>query len=66
MAVSDPTPDPIDEDIALVLADPHWRARLDESAARAARGETTAQPGSHNEARRIVGLPPLPADDPRH
>jgi hypothetical protein len=65
MALSDPTPDPIDRDIELLLADPEWRARLDESEARHARGETAAQPRSHNEARRIVGLTPLPDDDLR-
>jgi hypothetical protein len=64
MALSDLTPDPIDRDIELLLADPGWRARLDESEARHARGETAAQPRSHNEARRIVGLPPLSDDDP--
>ena len=64
-ALSDPTPDRIDRHIELLLADPEGRARFDESAARHARGETAAQPRSHNEARRIVGLPPLPDDDPR-
>jgi hypothetical protein len=63
MALRDPAPDPIDRDIELLLADPEIRASLEESEARAARGETTRH--SHNDARRIAGLPPLPDGDPR-
>jgi hypothetical protein len=58
MALSDPDPDPIDRDIELLFADPERRARLDESEARHAQGETAAQPRSDSGARRIVGLPP--------
>jgi hypothetical protein len=63
MALRDPVPDPIDRDIELLLADPEIRASLEESEARAARGETIRR--SHNDARRIAGLLPLPDGDPR-
>ena len=63
MVLRHPAPDPIDQDIERLLADPEIRASLEESEARATRGETIRH--SDNEARKIVGLPPLPDGDPR-
>jgi hypothetical protein len=50
-------PDPVDEELARLLADPEIRRSLEDSTARFARGETRLI--DHAEARRIVGLPPL-------
>jgi hypothetical protein len=65
MAAAHPEPvDPVDEELAELLRDPEVRTRLEEFERR--RGERKVGKGvSHNEARRVVGLPPLPADDPR-
>ena len=65
MAASKPEQvDPVDEELAELLRDPDVRMRLEEFERR--RGEHQLGKGvSHNEARRIVGLPPLPANDPR-
>lgn len=65
MAATRPEPvDPVDEELAQLLRDPEVRARLEEFVRR--RGEQRLGKGvSHNEARRVVGLPPLPDDDPR-
>jgi hypothetical protein len=54
--------DPIDEELAALLRHPEVRKRLDEF--EQLRREGRLGPGvSHNEARRIVGLPPLPEFD---
>lgn len=55
----DEVEDPIHEEVRRVLADPDVRAALDAWEDRVRRGDFPA-PVSHNEARRIVGLPPLP------
>lgn len=54
--------DPIHEEVRLVMADPRVKARLDAWEERKRRGEFLPRV-SHNEARRIVGLPPLPGWD---
>jgi hypothetical protein len=47
--------DPVDDEVARILADPVLRARLEDFEARLARGELG--PGiPHAEARRLVGL----------
>jgi len=54
--------DRIDDEAAALLEDSELRADLEDFVRRAERGEL--EPGvSHNEARRIVGLPPLPEYD---
>ena len=65
MAAAFPEPiDPVDEEMAEVLRDPDVRESLEEFERR--RREARLEEGrSHNEARRIVGLAPLPPDDPR-
>lgn len=65
MAATHPEPvDPVDEELAELLRDPEVRLRLEEFERR--RGADQLGKGrSHNEARRIAGLPPLPDDDPR-
>lgn len=65
MAATHPEPvDPVDEELAQLLRDPAVRMRLEEFERR--RGENQlGKAVSHNEARRVVGLPPLPDDDPR-
>jgi len=65
MAATHPEPvDPVDEELAELLRDPEVRRRLEEFERR--REEQRLGKGvSHNEARRVVGLPPLPDDDPR-
>lgn len=65
MAATHPEPaDPVDEELAELLRDPEVRRRLEEFERR--RDERQLEKGaSHNEARRVVGLPPLPDDDPR-
>lgn len=65
MAAAHPEPvDPVDEELAELLRNPEVRKRLDDF--EKLRLEGKLGPGrSHNEARRIVGLPPLPDDDPR-
>ena len=65
MAAAHPEPaDPVDDDLAQVLRDPDVRESLEEFERRRREGELE-EGISHNEARRIVGLPPLPPDDPR-
>jgi hypothetical protein len=63
VAQQDPT-DPVDEELDRLLAHPEVRERLDayERVVRAGRPPHTV---SHNEARKVVGLPLLPDDDPR-
>ena len=65
MAPTHPEPvDPVDEELAELLRDPEVRRRLEEFERR--RDEQRLGKGvSHNEARRVVGLPPLPDHDPR-
>jgi hypothetical protein len=53
--------DPIEEEVAHVLADPEVRARIDAFEEREKQGKLRRR--SHNEARRIVGQPPLPQHD---
>lgn len=65
MAAVNPVPDPLDEMIEHLLADPALAADIDVIEAELAGPLLHRQPGSHNEARRIAGLPPLPATDPR-
>jgi hypothetical protein len=61
MAVA-PVPDPIEDEIAALLAEPDFAARLAERRRRRARGE--AEPaGTTAEARRIVGLPAEDEDE---
>ena len=65
MAAAHPEPvDPVDEELAELLRNPTVRHRLDEFEQREREGQL-GEGRSHNEARRIVGLPPLPDDDPR-
>lgn len=64
MAVHPEPTDPVDQELADLLQNPAVRGRLDEFERRRRDGER-GKPGSHNEARRIVGLPPLPDSDPR-
>lgn len=54
-------PDPIDDEIRRVLADPDVQARLAQWRDRKRRGDFPHR--SHNEARAILGLPPLPEYD---
>jgi hypothetical protein len=56
--------DPVDEELEQLLRHPKVRERLDDFERRRREGKLGAGV-SHNEARRIVGLPPLPEDDPR-
>ncbi len=58
----DEVEDPIHEEVRRVMADPRVKARLDEAEESDRRGERLARL-SHNEARRIVGLGPLPGWD---
>ncbi len=54
-SIPEPAPDPVDDDVARILADPVLRARLEDFERRLARGELG--PGiPHAEARRLVGL----------
>jgi hypothetical protein len=53
--------DPVEEEVRRVLADPTVQSRLDAFEERVDRGELRGIP--HNEARRVVGLPPLPEHD---
>lgn len=48
----------VEDEMRRVLADPRVRAGLDALEERERRGELRGN--SHNEARRILGLPPLP------
>jgi hypothetical protein len=48
----------VEDEMRRVLAEPRVKARLDAFEGRERRGELHGI--SHNEARRIVGLPPLP------
>ena len=65
MAATHPEPvDPVDEELAELLRDPQVRGRLEEFERRR-REQQLGKGVSHNEARRVVGLPPLPDDDPR-
>ena len=64
MATAVPEPiDPIEEELGLVLQDPDVRESLDDFERRLREGHLE-EGRSHNEARKIVGLPPLPPDDP--
>ena len=54
-------PDDLDEEIARVMADPGVQARIARWEDRKRRGDFAHT--SHNEAKKIVGLPPLPEDD---
>lgn len=54
---TDPVPDPIDEEIRQVLADPDVQASLETYRSRRDRGEGPAE-SNDEDARRIVGLPP--------
>lgn len=56
-ALRDPAPDPTDRDIEWLLADPAITASLEESEARAAPGETAAQP-PRSAARAARARPP--------
>jgi hypothetical protein len=56
---TNPVPDPIEEEAESAFADPVTRQRIERFNARLRRGELP-RGRSHNEARRIVGLPPLP------
>lgn len=56
------TTDPIEEEAERVFADAETRARIEAFHARAEAGGPV-RGVSHNEARRIVGLPPLPEHD---
>lgn len=65
MAATDPEPvDPVDEELAQLLRDPAVRMRLEEFERRPSENQF-GKAVSHSEARRVVGLPPLPDDDPR-
>ena len=65
MAATHPEPvDPVDEELAELLRAPAVRTRLKEFERRRGRHQL-GKAVSHNEARRIVGLPPLPDHDPR-
>ena len=65
MAATHPEPvDPVDEELAELLRDPAVRTRLEEFERRRGHHQL-GKAVSHNEARRVVGLPPLPDDDPR-
>jgi hypothetical protein len=55
-------PDPIDEEIRELLKDPVLRQDL-ERWEKLTDDERRASLRSHNEARRLVGLPPLPEYD---
>lgn len=57
----DNRPDELDEEIARVLADPDVQASIARWKDRERRGDFAHT--SHNEARKIVGLPPLPEYD---
>lgn len=54
-------PDALDEEIARVMADPDVQAHIARWEDRKRRGDFAHT--SHNEARKIVGLPPLPEYD---
>ncbi|MFZ0218153.1 MAG: hypothetical protein WAM30_19635 [Candidatus Dormiibacterota bacterium] len=58
----DEVEDPIHDEVRRVMADPNVRAYLAEWKERKRRGEFLP-PVSSNEARRVVGLPPLPDHD---
>jgi hypothetical protein len=65
VSTAQPEPvDPVDEELEQLLRDPKVRERLDDYERRRRDGNL-GEARSHNEARRIVGLPPLPDDDPR-
>jgi hypothetical protein len=53
-------PDPLDEEVERLLADPQIRGRLEDFEARLNRGELTTIP--HAEVRRRLGLDPPHAD----
>jgi hypothetical protein len=55
---TNPIEDPIEQEAKRVFSDPETRIRIKRFNARLARGENV-KGRSHNEARRIVGLPPL-------
>lgn len=56
MATDPLQPDPIDEEVARILADPKLRARLEDFEERFQRGELKTIP--HAEVRRRLGLDP--------
>jgi hypothetical protein len=56
MAFTEPTPDPVDEDVERILADPDVLASLDEFDRDLERGDLKVV--SDDEARRAVGVPP--------
>lgn len=58
MAAKPEPVDPVDEELDRVLADPDVRALLDEYDAQVTKGEELSDVIPHDEARRIVGLPP--------
>jgi hypothetical protein len=60
MATDPLQPDPIDEEVAALLADPEVRARLEDFEERFRRGELKTIP--HAEIRRRLGLDPPEAD----
>ena len=60
MATDPLQPDPIDEEVARVLADPELRARLEDFEERFRRGELKTIP--HAEVRRRLGLDPPEAE----
>jgi hypothetical protein len=65
VSTAQPEPvDPVDEELDQLLRHPKVRERLDDFERRRREGKL-GEGRSHNEARRIVGLPPLPDDDPR-
>lgn len=65
MAAVNPVPDPLDDMVEELLADPRLAAEIDDIEADLAKADRRPERGSHNEACRIAGLPPLPATDPR-
>jgi hypothetical protein len=56
MALVDPTPDPVDEDVERILADPDILASLEEFDRDLERGDLKVV--ADDEARRAVGVPP--------
>ena len=65
MTTAQPEPvDPVGGEFAQLLRRPKGRERLDDFVRWRCEG-TLGEGASHNEARRIVGLPPLPDDDTR-
>lgn len=61
MAANPEPVDPVEEELRRVLANPDVQLRLDAFERRLVTGELRGRP--HNDARRAVGLPPLPEYD---